>query len=822
MTTTRRRFWNYPRPGYRGLHRWLPSWRFVLLSMISVIGLVAGLGVAAYSSVKIPDSNADVRDQTTTVYFADPARSGDPSARGEKMGQYPGVKREIIPCDEADAKSKGQDNWIPQHVKDAVVASEDRSFWTNSGVDPRGIARALYNNLRGGNRQGASTLTQQYVDNYYGGSRHGYLGKAQEALLAVKINQEQSKDQIICRYLNTIYWGRGKTYGIQTAARSYLGKDAKDLDVSEAALLAGIIPSPINWDPADNREKAEQRWNRTLDYMVADPNLKTGLTAAQRAELTTFPQVLPYQPEPVYAGPNGYLMVEARKEAADQVCDRTKTVPCEEQLMRGGYTIITTIDQEMQAMAVESGRRLIEGELSGGKTPNLCDPDEDPDCRGTLRVAMVTLDPADGSIRAMYSGQDFLADQYNRVTQGRAQAGSTFKPFTLVAALQDGISLRSVYSGTSPRTFDVPGKDWKVNNFGNTSYGDMDLIKATADSVNTVYAELNIEVGPERTADVAKTAGITAAGAYLSQAPSNVLGSDAVRPLDMAQAYGVFAAQGLQAKPHIVSRILGPDGETVYDADTRAARVFDADVMADTVTALQGPVKSGSARDYVGVINRHIAGKTGTSSDNKSAWFVGFTTDVVTAVALTQEGPGGSEVSITPWGNGVSQVTGGTWPAALWADYMAGCGGKKSASACKGGVLALPPYSKNNPFPPAANLGTSSTPSPTDEPTDEPTETTEAPPDTVVVPALEKRYEADAVAALSGLGFSPNVVSEPSATVRSGAVIRVEPAAGTSLPYGDTVTIVVSNGPPPVVVPPDVGDLPGGAQQGNGQRNDVP
>ncbi|MDR3068418.1 MAG: transglycosylase domain-containing protein, partial [Cellulomonas sp.] len=330
MTTTRRRFWNYPRPGYRGLHRWLPSWRFVLLSMITVVGLVAGLGVAAYSSIKIPDVDADINDQTTTVYFADPARSDDRSARGAKMGEYPGVKREIIGCED-----------IPQHVKDAVVASEDRSFWTNSGVDPRGIARALYNNLKGGRQQGASTLTQQYVENYYGGTRHGYAGKAQEALLAVKINQQQSKDEIICNYLNTIYWGRGKTYGIQTAAQTYFGKDAKDLDVSEAALLAGIIPSPINWDPVDNPEKAKQRWNRTLDYMVSDPNLKTGLTAAQRAEMT-FPQALPYEPEPVYEGSDGYLLVQARQEAANLL------VVSEEELMRGGYTIITTIDETMQ------------------------------------------------------------------------------------------------------------------------------------------------------------------------------------------------------------------------------------------------------------------------------------------------------------------------------------------------------------------------------------------------------------------------------------------------------------------------------------------
>ncbi|MCL2424548.1 MAG: transglycosylase domain-containing protein, partial [Micrococcales bacterium] len=265
VTSTRRRFWNYPRPGYRGLHRWLPSWRFVVMSMVTAVAMVAGLGFAAYSSAEIPDAGADVHFQTTTVYFADPA---DPTARGDKMGDYAKVNRQIIACTD-----------IPQHVMDAVVASEDRSFYTNSGVDPRGIARALYNNLakKSGGRQGASTLTQQYVENYYGGTNPGYLGKAQEALLAIKISQKQPKETILCNYLNTIYWGRGQTHGIQAAARAYFNTDAKDLTVSQAALLAGIIPSPGKWDPAIKPETAQQRWNRTLDQMVVDTKLKSHL-----------------------------------------------------------------------------------------------------------------------------------------------------------------------------------------------------------------------------------------------------------------------------------------------------------------------------------------------------------------------------------------------------------------------------------------------------------------------------------------------------------------------------------------------------------------
>jgi len=793
------------------------------MSMVTTVALVAGLGFAAYSSVEIPAFDAEINDQTTTVYYADP---NDPAGRGPKMGDYPGVRREIIEgCAE-----------IPQYVKDAVVASEDRSFYSNSGVDPRGIARALYNNLaKKGGRQGASTLTQQYVDNYYGGTRHGYLGKAQEALLAVKISKEQSKDTILCNYLNTIFWGRGKTHGIQAAAQAYFAKDAKDLTVTQAALLAGIIPSPINWDPANNPEKAEQRWKRTLGYMVDGKDLKFHLTAAEKNELV-FPPMCPtedeagvavvvdrddpaddngggsevaaaeqdgdcviwHRPEPAYEGPNGYLMEMARQEAAKLVG------VSEAELMRGGYTVITTVDQRMQDMAIESGNGLLDGTLNNNpdSAPSQCNPniepaEDEPACAGMLRVAMVTLDPSDGSIRAMYSGPDYVKDQYNRVTRGLAQAGSTFKPFTLVAALQQGHSLDSVYSGVSPRTFPVPGsKDWKVVNFGGSSYGDINLMTATANSVNTVYAELNIEIGPEATNQVARDAGIST---QLSPLPANVLGSDAVHPLEMAQAYGVFATQGKKATPHIVARVVSPTGR-VWAADTETKRVFDSGVMADTVAALQGPVQGGSASEYVKPIGRTIAGKTGTSSYNKSAWFVGFTTDLVTAVALSQEGPGGSEVTITPWG-GLKQITGGSWPAALWADYMAGCGGKKTKKACSGGVLGLPEYSQDTKFPPPPHGGTASTPEPSDD---------ENSGEMTYVPSVANKYEWDASAALAEAGFQPNVVYERS-NVPADRVTRVEPREGSELPYGSIVTIYVSSGPGRGAAPGDAPEDPAGA-----------
>jgi len=744
----------------------LPSWRFVLSVMLTMVFLVLGVGAAAWQLIEVPPESARAQEQTTTVYFAPTDASTD---HGAEMGVFPGVKREIIDT-----------TTLPEHVGRAVVASEDQSFFDNQGVDFRGIARALTNNLSGGARQGASTLTQQYVKNYYQGTNTGYLAKAQEAILALKINQQLGKDEILGRYLNTVYFGRG-TDGIQAAAQAYFGKDAVDLTVSEAALLAGILPSPNKWDPARDRAKAEQRWSRTLNNMV-----ELGwLSSTERAGLE-FPETIPVETASVYGGPNGYLMELARTEAA------TKLGITEERLQRGGYTIVTTIDQTIQDEAVAAAKRLIDGELSGGATPS-------PD----LKIAMVSLDPTTGAILSLYSGQEFLTDQINRVTRDRIQAGSTYKPFTLVAALENDISLNTTYNGANGQN--IPGwtrgdgRPVRVNNFGNENFGVIDLTYATAVSSNTVYAQLNVEVGPQATADVAEKAGITTPQTVV---PSNVLGTDTVRPLDMTAAYAVFANGGMRVEPHIVATVLNPDGSVAFTGGSNPVRKFSADVMADTVFALRGPVDNprGSANRYVAPLKRTIAGKTGTSNDNKSAWFIGFTPDIVTTVVLSQVGENGrDQVSITPWGSGVRQITGGTWPSALWASYMKP-------------VLAMPAYSENKSFPPRANVGNAPTIAPTEA--EEPEEV-----ETVHVPdGLAQRLEADASAMLLAAGLSPSVISEPSATVAAGRVIRVEPGSGTAVNLGSEVTLVVSSGPPPQPPGPGEGGGPQGAPgQGQGQ-----
>lgn len=384
----RKRGWNYPRQGLGPIRRWLPSWRVLLGTFVTGVALVAGLFAAAYATTDIPERDDLALAEGSTVYFADGTT---------EIGTLAEVNREIVDTTQ-----------LPDYVGNAVVASEDRRFYSNSGIDPIGIARALWNNLRGGGQQGGSTLTQQYVERYYLGTTTDYVGKFREAILAVKLDRELDKSEILDAYLNTIYFGRN-AYGIEAAAQSYFGKPASELTISESALLAGIIPSPNNWDPATNPEQAESRWSRVLDFMVQDG----WITEADRNE-ATFPEVVEYQRSDTFAGPNGYLL----QMAIDELTTGDDAPYTVEELNRQGLAITTTIDPTMQQAAVDTMQNMVTGYA--------------PELRNTL----VSIDPATGGIRALYGGTDFIAESYNRATQAVYQGGSTFKPFTLVAALE--------------------------------------------------------------------------------------------------------------------------------------------------------------------------------------------------------------------------------------------------------------------------------------------------------------------------------------------------------------------------------------------------
>lgn len=700
---------DYPRQGKTGVRRWLPSWKLVSGTFLFFVLLGVGAVVYAYNATEIPSPSDFARAQTSTVYFADGTTP---------IGSFSEQDRVLV-----DSAT------IPDHVKNAVVAAEDRSFYDNPGINPAGIARALWNNIRGGDQQGGSSITQQYAERYYFGETvTSYTGKIREAFLAVKLDRAQDKDEILVNYLNTIYFGRD-AYGIEVAAQAYFGVPVSELTVAQAALIAGIIPSPNNWDPAVSPEKAEQRWNYVLDGMVA-----TGtLTQAER-DAQVFPEAAPRTATDTYAGPNGYLLREVR----DEIVERTDIT--EEDLDRRGYSIVTTIDPGWQQAAVAAAAGMPE------------------DAPPNLRAGIVSLDPATGAIRALYGGPDYLTITRNAVTQDTAQAGSTFKPFTLVAHLESGNSLRTTYNGNNDPG-EIEGWDEPPGNFGGQSFGRIDVARATANSVNTVYAQMNAEVGPEATVDVAVRAGIPEDTTGLEALPSNVLGSASPHPLDMARAYSTFAAQGVRTTPHIVQSVTYLDGDLVYEADTRGERVFEEDVMADTTYALTRVVQEGSG-EKAQALGRPVAGKTGTSSDNKSAWFVGYTPQVATAVALYQVGEG-TEEEITPFG-GYRQITGSSVPLDLWVDFMV---------PVTQGMEVVD-------FPARADVGK---------------------PPLVEVPSVVGLGLDDATVTLERAGFGVAVTEQPDDVAPPGQVVAQDPTGEAR--QGATVTIAVSTGPAPVAIP---------------------
>ncbi|MDN4480479.1 transglycosylase domain-containing protein [Demequina muriae] len=656
-----------------------PRWKF-WLRRIGFGALIAGLAVALiglialiikYVSLEVPEPDDFAQAQASTFYYAD----------GEtELGSLGVANREVVGIET-----------LPDHVGNAVVAAEDRSFWTNPGIDVVGMSRALFRTVVMNEQQGGSSITQQYVERYYVGETTTSIpGKIEETLLALKIDQEQSKEEVLGNYLNTIYFGRG-AYGIQAAAEQYYGKPAADLTLSESAMLAGIIPAPSNWDPRIDPERAEQRWNYVLDGMV-DAEF---LTQDERDDITQFPEPIEYQNADVFAGTQGYIL----REAMDEVVERTGA--SQEEIESLGYRVTTTIVPEHQQAAEDAVAQM---------------PDDHAD---NLRVAAVTMDAATGAVTSMYGGPDYLEVQRNAVTQDVAQAGSTFKPFALIGALERGISLETEYLSNNEMEFE--GFDRPVRNFGGVDYGYIDLVRATQSSVNTAYVQLGLEVTPQVVMETAIKAGLPEDTLGLEPNASNVLGTASPHALDMAHAYATIANAGVRTEPFMVQTVTDSDGEVVYEHEVEDERVFAEDVMADTTYAMQQVVRFGSG-EFANQIGRPLAGKTGTSNENRSAWFVGFSPQIVGSVSLYQVGEDGSAEQITPFG-GFDQITGSTVPSRVWTWMM---------------EPILEPMEVVD-FPPRANVGeVANSEPPPPEPSPTPSETVSRPPEPEPEPEPEE------------------------------------------------------------------------------------
>ncbi|ORX04160.1 transglycosylase domain-containing protein [Mycolicibacillus trivialis] len=544
---------------------------------------------------------------------------------------------------------------VPEHVRNAVLAAEDRNFYSNPGFSISAFGRAIKNNVFGGYTQGASTITQQYVKNALVGSQRtgmgGLVRKAKELVIAAKMSGQWSKDEVLEAYLNIIYFGRS-AYGIAAAANAYFGKPVEQLNVAEGALLAALIQRPSTLDPAVDPEGALDRWNWVLDGMV---QIKA-LTPADRAE-QQFPETIPpdqARSDNKTAGPNGLIERQVIAELLDLFDIDEQTLNTE------GLQITTTIDPNDQQAAEDAVEKYLQ------------DQDED------MRAAVVSIDPRSGAVRAYYGGADGTGYDF---AQAGLQTGSAFKVFALVAALEQGMGL-GYQVDSSPLT--VNGIE--IGNVEGESCGTCNIAEALKRSLNTSYYRLMLKLknGPEDVADAAHRAGVADSFAGVAHTlsedgkggpPNNgiVLGQYQTRVIDMASAYATLAASGVYHRPHFVQKVVNADGQVLFDALTTEnegdQRIEEA--VADNVTAAMEPI-AGYSRGHNLAGGRKSAAKTGTvqlgdSKDNKDAWMVGYTPSLSTAVWVGTVKD--DEPLVNQWG---SPVWGSSLPSDIWKATMDG------------------------------------------------------------------------------------------------------------------------------------------------------
>jgi membrane peptidoglycan carboxypeptidase len=716
---------NYPRKNKRGIMRFIPSLKvFALLAVFGIASAFIAIAVAV-KVVAIPKASEIATAQTTILYYDDGvtelARLGDANRVSVDFSEIPIVAQQ------------------------AMLAAEDREFYNHGGFSIRGITRAVVTNVMGASGAGGgSTITQQYAKNAYLSQERTLTRKAKELILSIKLETLISKDQILADYMNTIYFGRN-AYGIESAADQYFGKRALDLDLAESAFLAAIVQAPSALSPEENLSRLEQRWNYVLDGMVTQ-----GWLSQEERASTMFPMYLTEPPAQTFSGPQGHLVEQVRQTMY-------KNGVSEDLINLGGLRVVSTFNKQAQdtmilAVDEEGPKENTEG----------------------LRIGVASVRPETGEVVAMYGGADYLDNQLNNATQMIGQAGSTFKSFTLAAGIESGATLATAFSGKNKTKVD----NYVVVNYGGQSYGDrVTLLKATESSINSAYVELAESIGREVTLEAAIRAGIPADAVGMEPNLAFTLGTASPHVVDIAAAYATFASRGLQVSPAYIKSITTGAGETLYKLNPKPVQAFSTDV-ADIVTyALQKVVQvgtGGAARD----LGRPVAGKTGTTNDNKSALFAGYTPELATAVMFVKDGPDGQPASLSGTG-GMSSVTGGSFPARIFTAYM------------KGALKDLP-IQKFPDLPTGQPNGANptETPSPSASPSQAPVD----PNAPVSVPDLIGTTSEQAISTLQGLGLNPvlelQIGSDTSLPL---FVLEQSVAVGTlSLP-GMNVTLKVVN-----------------------------
>ena len=615
--------------------------KWLLVAALAGSLLLAGGLFYLYKTIDIPDPNKDFRTQTSFVYYADGKT---------QLGQYATQNRDSIPLKE-----------IPQKLQDAVIAAENQSFWTDKGIDPKGILRAAFSNARGNSTQGASTITQQYVKILYLSQERSYKRKLKEAVLSLKIQQQLSKSEILEGYLNTIYFGRG-AYGVQAAARAYFDKDAKDLNLKECAVLASVLNNPTLFDPAngkDAKENLKERYGYVLGGMAHMGNISAEQADRAERHLPVFPKI---EAQSQYGGQRGHMLALVKTELHSLGFS-------DEEIDGGGLRVTTTFTPKAMQAAEEGVK---EARPDGFSDKN-------------LHIAVASVEPGTGALRGFYGGQDYLESQIDWAVAG-GMVGSTFKPIALATALANGYSLKDTFEGNSPYEFPdgltVNNEGTGPDGLGNDYGAAVNATYALQESINTAFVDMSASI-PDGPAKIFATAerlgvpppeadkeypGIPSSTRDLSPKDTLItLGRARISPINLANSYATIANGGQRADVHVIDKVVDKSGETVWSYKQATKDAVSEDIAADTSYAMQQVVQQGTGQAAL-ALGRPAAGKTGTATNSKdqvsSAWFVGYTPQLSTAVMYVR---GDGDDQLDGW---LPSYFGADYPADTWTAVM--------------------------------------------------------------------------------------------------------------------------------------------------------
>ncbi|GAA3962482.1 transglycosylase domain-containing protein [Actinomadura viridis] len=606
------------------------------MAALGFLGFLALIGVA-YAQTPVPakPGNSDVTKTAAIFYYADGKR---------EIGRL-GKNREMVTLDK-----------VPKHVQEAVIAAENRSFWTDSGFSPKGLSRAVWVNVSGGSTQGGSTITQQLAKNYYLSDEQTMSRKFKELFISLKLEDKLgSKQKILEQYLNTIYFGRN-AYGIQAASKAFFGKDVSKLNVSEGALLGAIIQQPGKFDPASDDPDLVKQTQARYQYVLNGMRKTGNISEADHAKyFNTLPKTANGGVE-TYGGQRGYMIKRAILELS-----RDQGIS-EEQLLNQGLRVTTTFDYDKMIAAKKAVHSVVPGDPAKLLKQN-------------IRLGLASVNTTNGEVDAIYGGPDFLKQSFDNVWKGSAQAGSAMKPYVLATALQKGYSLKSTVEGRSGVSLDgtgkvvpngTPGALKPIRNSHNAP-GAIDLVKATKESSNTGYVQLALKVGVSNVVENAEKMGVSPdlVGPYKEQA-GLALGINDIRPIEQAAGYSVFANGGTYYQPHVVKKVRAKDSEQDYKKLEwkKAENVFPTTVTRDVNYALQQVVEPGGTAEAAKLPDRQVAGKTGTTEKNVATWFVGYVPKIATSVTLFNDKK--KTLSL----DGQAEVYGGGITARIWKAYM--------------------------------------------------------------------------------------------------------------------------------------------------------